>query len=70
MFKNKYLRYILISIISAATHLSVYAADDVLRVDHFVPHISTVPVNAGTPVGLYVRERVLASVVRDTTARK
>ena len=70
MCKNKYLNYILTSIVCAAMHLSAYAADNVLRVDHFVPHISTVPVNAGAPVGLYVRERVLASVARDAATRK
>ena len=28
--------------------------------DHFVPHVSTVPANAGQTVGLYVREKVKA----------
>lgn len=47
------------------------AADDpILTVHRFVPHISTVPVNAGQPVGLYVRERVLASMARRAESRK
>jgi pimeloyl-ACP methyl ester carboxylesterase len=33
--------------------------DEVLTIDHFVPHISTVPATAGTQVELFVRERVL-----------
>jgi len=49
----------------------VYAADDpVLTVHRFVPHTSTVPVNLSTPVGLYVRERVLASVARNAGGGK
>ncbi len=32
-----------------------------LTIHHFVPHVSTVPVNAGQLVGLYVREKVLAN---------
>jgi len=30
----------------------------VLTIDHLVPHVSTVPANAGDPVNLFVRERV------------
>jgi pimeloyl-ACP methyl ester carboxylesterase len=36
-------------------------ADDILTIDRFVPHVSTVPANAGKLVGLHLRERVLAS---------
>jgi pimeloyl-ACP methyl ester carboxylesterase len=32
--------------------------EDILTLDHFVPHISTVPANAGEQVELFVRERV------------
>ena len=47
------------------------AADDpVLTVHRFVPHVSTVTVDAGTPIGLYARERVLASVARSAENRK
>jgi pimeloyl-ACP methyl ester carboxylesterase len=38
--------------------------DPLVTVHHFVPHVSTVPVNAGQVVGLYVREKILASVAR------
>jgi pimeloyl-ACP methyl ester carboxylesterase len=31
---------------------------EVLKIDHFVPHLSTVPANAGQVVGLHLRERV------------
>jgi pimeloyl-ACP methyl ester carboxylesterase len=55
-------------LLSAMTALA--AGDPVLTVHRFVPHISTVPVNAGAPVGLYVRERVLASVARNADRRK
>jgi pimeloyl-ACP methyl ester carboxylesterase len=40
------------------------AAEEVLSVNRFVPHLSTVPANAGQPVGLHLRERVLPSVQR------
>lgn len=43
--------------------------DAVLKIDHFVPHVSTVPANAGQTVGLYVRERVLSSVAREAAAK-
>src|SRR5215213_8975792 len=39
------------------------AADDaaqVLTIDHFIPHVSTVPAIAGQSVQLYARERVQA----------
>ena len=40
---------------------AVAAADDpVVTIDHFVPHVSTVPANRGQSVGLFVREKVLA----------
>src|SRR5262245_855173 len=32
--------------------------EQILTIDRFVPHISTVPANAGKQVGLFVRERV------------
>lgn len=64
------LRYMLWAC-AALTAASSHAADDpVLTVHRFVPHTSTVPVNAGAPVGLYVRERVLASVARNAESRK
>jgi hypothetical protein len=37
---------------------------EVLTIDHFVAHKSTVPANVGQTVALYVRERVLAEVAR------
>ena len=40
------------------------AADQVLSLNSFVTHNSTVPANAGQPVGLHLRERVLDSVQR------
>ena len=62
------LRLAFVWLLLAATNAN--AADDtVLTVHRFVPHISTVPVNAGQPVGLYVRERVLASVARNAENR-
>jgi pimeloyl-ACP methyl ester carboxylesterase len=62
-------RLVTISLLLATA--TANAADDpVLTVHRFVPHISTVPVNAGAPVGLYVRERVLASVARSAEGRK
>jgi pimeloyl-ACP methyl ester carboxylesterase len=61
----------LIAVYSLLSAANASAADDpVLTVHRFVPHISTVPVNAGAPVGLYVRERVLASVARNADTRK
>ena len=40
------------------------AAEEVLSINRFVPHKSTVPANAGQPVGLHLRERVLPGVQR------
>lgn len=39
-------------------------ADRLLTVNHFVPHVSTVPANAGQLVGLYVRQKALARVAQ------
>ena len=49
---------------------NLHAADEVLSRDSFVPHTSTVPANAGQPVGLHLRERVLESVKRRAAAGK
>lgn len=37
------------------------ARDGLRIVDHFVPHVSTVPANKGEPVKIFVREKVLAA---------
>jgi len=45
------------------------AADDggqILTIDHYVPHVSTVPAMAGEPAQLYVRERVSAGMLART----
>ena len=45
------------------------AADDggtILTIDHYVPHVSTVPAIAGERVQLYVRERVSAGMLART----
>lgn len=34
------------------------SAEAIRTIDHFVPHVSTVPANLGQTVGLYLRERV------------
>jgi hypothetical protein len=34
---------------------------ELLTIDRFVPHISTVPANQGQSVGLFLREKVAAS---------
>src|SRR6266511_5627602 len=36
-------------------------AEQLLTIDHLVPHVSTMPAIAGQPVELYVRERVQAA---------
>jgi pimeloyl-ACP methyl ester carboxylesterase len=43
--------------------------DSVQKFDHFVPHVSTVPANAGETVRLHVRERVLSRVAREAAAK-
>lgn len=40
------------------------AEDSVVTIDRFVPHVSTVPANAGQTVGLHLREKSLVSVQR------
>jgi pimeloyl-ACP methyl ester carboxylesterase len=54
--------------LAAPAGLAQGAAETVLKVDHFVPHVSTVPANAGQRVGLYVRERVTAEVAQTAAA--
>ena len=49
---------------SSALATPSLGAEEVLSVNRFVPHLSTVPANAGQPVGLHLRERVLESVKR------
>jgi pimeloyl-ACP methyl ester carboxylesterase len=44
--------------------------DSLLTIDCFVPHISTVPANRGQTVGLFLREKVLASVHEGLPRRK
>ncbi len=44
----------------------------IVTVDHFVPHVSTVPANAGQRVGLFVRQKAAARLARgagDMTGR-
>jgi pimeloyl-ACP methyl ester carboxylesterase len=42
----------------------------VLRIDHYVPHVSTVPAIQGEEVQLYVREKVLAGVAKTFSSIK
>jgi pimeloyl-ACP methyl ester carboxylesterase len=54
----------LASLTGAAVHVA--SADDgaeILTIDHYVPHVSTMPAIAGDTVQLYVRERVLAGTI-------
>src|SRR4029453_18309038 len=43
--------------------------DSVQKFDHFVTHVSTVPPNAGGPVRIPVRERVLSRVAREAATK-
>jgi len=51
---------------AAATHL----ADEVVSRDCFVTHVSTVPATKGKTVGLFVREKALASTLASAATRK
>ena len=42
--------------------MSTAAIDEVVSIDRFVPHVSTVEANRGQTVGLFLRERMLAPV--------
>ena len=46
------------------------AGDRILSTDSFVTHISTVPANKGRTVGLFLREKVLASTLDAADKRK
>ncbi len=46
------------------------AGDRILSTDSFVTHISTVPANKGRTVGLFLREKVLASTLAAADKRK
>jgi len=47
---------------------SLANGETLLTVDRFVPHVSTVPANAGRTVGLHLREKVLASTLESRNA--
>jgi pimeloyl-ACP methyl ester carboxylesterase len=51
---------------AAATHL----ADEIVSRDCFVTHVSTVPATKGKTVGLFVREKALASTLEAAATRK
>jgi pimeloyl-ACP methyl ester carboxylesterase len=60
---------VLTGVMAAAVALTTGPApaaqgDNILRINHYVHHVSTVPANAGQAVKLFVRERVLAGVAR------
>lgn len=44
--------------------LPVYARDSLTTIDRYVPHVSTVPANAGQKVGLFLREKYSAAVAK------
>ena len=46
------------------------AGDSIISADSFVTHVSTVPANKGRTVGLFVREKVLASTLAAQEKRK
>ncbi len=49
------------STIASLAQASEKESGPIVTVDRFVPHISTVPANLGQSVGLFLREKVLAS---------
>jgi pimeloyl-ACP methyl ester carboxylesterase len=55
---------------ASATASGADRKDAPVLVHHFVPHVSTVPVNAGQTVGLYVREKVMPAVARQAESKK
>ena len=44
-------------------------SEPIVTIDRFVPHISTVPANLGQTVGLFLREKALASVPQVPTVK-
>lgn len=61
---------LLTSLIVLTTSVSRAAENEVLTIERFVPHVSTVPANAGQVVGLHLREKVLASVAKSVAAKQ
>lgn len=61
---------LLIAVQSVASMAADKKQDAVVSVNHYVPHVSTVPANKGQNVRLYVRERVLASLERNAITGK
>jgi pimeloyl-ACP methyl ester carboxylesterase len=59
---KKFIGFILFAMttFTASTALSASTGTLVTQ-DHFVTHVSTVQANAGSPVGIFVRQKVLAS---------
>jgi pimeloyl-ACP methyl ester carboxylesterase len=47
-----------------------FAKNQILTIDHFVPHTSIVPAIAGEEVELYVREKVLAGIAKNFASIK
>jgi pimeloyl-ACP methyl ester carboxylesterase len=59
---KKFIGLMLLALTFFATSTALAAsASALVTQDHFVTHVSTVPANAGSPVGIFVRQKVLAS---------
>src|SRR6266511_1255665 len=52
-----------------ATLVAAPEPNNILTFEYFVPHISTVPANAGEAVELFVRERVKENVLQEGRSR-
>ena len=47
-----------------------FAKNQILTIDHWVPHTSTVPAITGDEVELYLREKVLAGIAKNFSSIK
>jgi len=56
------IRLLAFAALTLVAPLAVRAQDSIDAIDRFVPHVSTVPANAGKKVELYVKEKISQSV--------
>jgi pimeloyl-ACP methyl ester carboxylesterase len=61
MVKTAWLTGAILSLLIMSACSTTTTSGGLVTVDHFVPHVSTVPANRGAQVGIFVREKNIAS---------
>ena len=66
--RNFKLALVAAAVLSLAGLSDAQAQQEFVTADRFVPHVSTVPANAGQRIGLFVHEKLTASLAADIEA--